>query len=169
MTEKPTYSKGLAGIIAGETSISTVGKEGLGLSYRGYSVSDLSKDSGFEEVSYLLIYGKLPTKEELKSYFELFHQHRKLPKELKQMLELLPKSSIGMDVLRTTCSFLGSLEPESKNFSDPKEINSQWNVANRLIGIFGPALLYWHHFHNSGVRIETQTKKTDSIAMNFCR
>ena len=46
---------GLAGIIAGNTSIATVGKEGKGLTYRGYSIYDLAEHSTFEEVAYLLI------------------------------------------------------------------------------------------------------------------
>ena len=51
---------GLAGMIAGHTAIATVGKEGKGLTYRGYSIYDLAEHSTFEEVAYLLIYGRLP-------------------------------------------------------------------------------------------------------------
>jgi 2-methylcitrate synthase len=47
---------GLAGIVVGETAICTVGKEGVGLTYRGYSVEDLAEKATFEEVAYLLIY-----------------------------------------------------------------------------------------------------------------
>jgi 2-methylcitrate synthase len=169
MSEKPTYSKGLAGVIAGETSISTVGKEGLGLSYRGYSITDLCNNSNFEEVSYLLINGELPSKKQLKDFYEEIHNFRIIPENLKKILELLPSNAQGMDVLRTCCSVLGSMEPEAKKFSDPKEKFSQWKVGIRLMSIFGPCLLYWYHFHQSGIKIETQTKKTDSIAMNFCR
>ncbi len=52
---------GLAGVVAGQTKISTVGKEGVGLSYRGYTIEDLSAKTSFEETAYLLIYGELPT------------------------------------------------------------------------------------------------------------
>ena len=61
-------AKGLAGVIAGATAISTVGKEGMGLNYRGYSVYDLAEKALFEEVAYLLIHGKLPDSRELESY-----------------------------------------------------------------------------------------------------
>lgn len=54
---------GLAGMVAGESAISTVGI-GLGLNYRGYDIRDLAKDCIFEEVAYLLLFGKLPNKEE---------------------------------------------------------------------------------------------------------
>ncbi|MFT6836354.1 MAG: 2-methylcitrate synthase, partial [Francisellaceae bacterium] len=53
---------GLAGITAGQTSICTVGKEGLGLSYRGYDIYDLAEHATFEEVAYLMLYQKLPNK-----------------------------------------------------------------------------------------------------------
>ena len=59
---------GLAGIVAGETAISTVGKEGVGLTYRGYSIEDLSEHATFEEVAWLMLYGALPKKSELESY-----------------------------------------------------------------------------------------------------
>ncbi len=55
MGEKSNYSKGLAGIIAGETKICTVGKEGLGLNYRGYGIQDLASNATFEEVAYVLV------------------------------------------------------------------------------------------------------------------
>ncbi len=50
---------GLEGIVVGDTAISTVGKEGVGLTYRGYDIHDLAAHSTFEEVAYLLIYGRI--------------------------------------------------------------------------------------------------------------
>ena len=64
----PNNTAGLAGIVAGESAIATVGKEGVGLNYRGYSIEDLAEKSSFEEVAYLLIYGRLPTSSELTAY-----------------------------------------------------------------------------------------------------
>ena len=58
---------GLAGIIAGESAISTVGL-GFGLNYRGYNVKDLADNATFEEVAYLLLYKNLPTVDELKKF-----------------------------------------------------------------------------------------------------
>ena len=62
MTSKKPTTGGLAGIVAGESSISTVGL-GTGLNYRGFSIQDLSDNCIFEEVVYLLIFKKLPTQE----------------------------------------------------------------------------------------------------------
>ena len=61
-------SGGLAGIVAGQTAISTVGKEGMGLTYRGYSINDLAEKATFEEVAFLLLYGHLPNRTELDGY-----------------------------------------------------------------------------------------------------
>src|SRR4051812_37990217 len=104
---------GLAGIVAGETAISTVGKEGVGLTYRGYSIEDLAQNATFEEVAYLLIYGSLPNRGELENYRRKLISLRGLPAPLKTVLEQLPADSHPMDVLRTGCSALGSFEPEN--------------------------------------------------------
>src|SRR5215510_12233227 len=98
-TEKKTG--GLAGIVAGETAISTVGKEGVGLTYRGYSINDLADHATFEEVAYLLLYGRLPNRSELEAYRNRLASLRALPAPLKTVLEQLPAAAHPMDVLRT--------------------------------------------------------------------
>jgi 2-methylcitrate synthase len=65
---------------------------------------------------------------------------------------------------------MGNIEPEAEKYSDKSKKYNQYEVGNRLIAVFGPALLYWHHFHNSNkTEIETVTLKTDSIARNFVK
>jgi 2-methylcitrate synthase len=61
MTQDKKTGAGLRGQVAGKTSISTVETEGVGLSYRGYDIRELAEYATFEEVAYVLIYGKLPT------------------------------------------------------------------------------------------------------------
>ena len=150
---------GLAGVIAGRTAIATVGKEGKGLTYRGYSINDLAEQATFEEVAYLLVYGRLPTKPELSDYKEKLRNLRALPQPLKTVLEQVPGKAHPMDVMRTGCSALGTLEPEG-------ESRDQISVANRLIACFSSILLYWHHFHASGKRIDPETGD-DSSAGHF--
>src|SRR3989475_10777358 len=101
--EKPG---GLAGITAGQTSICTVGKEGLGLTYRGYSINDLAETATFEEVAFLLLYGHLPNRTELAGYRQKLISLRGLPAALKTVLEQLPAGTHPMDVLRTGGSAL---------------------------------------------------------------
>ncbi len=150
---------GLAGIVAGQTAISTVGKEGLGLTYRGYSIHDLAEHACFEEVAYLLIYGELPTKSQLASYQQHLIGLRSIPDSLKTVLEMIPAAAHPMDVLRTACSFLGNIEPESAQ-------NNAVAIADRLLAFFPSALLYWYQFHRLGKRIDTETP-TQSIAEHF--
>jgi len=69
---------GLAGVVAGKSAISTVGQAGKGLQYRGYEIHDLAKFASFEEVAYLLIYGKLPTEKQLSQYQEKLVSLRKI-------------------------------------------------------------------------------------------
>lgn len=82
---------------------------------------------------------------------------------LKQILERVPATAHPMDVMRCVSSILGTLEPE-----DGKEFN-QIGIAVRLVALFGPCLLYWHHFHRSGLRINGFTGTSDSVALNFMK
>lgn len=152
---------GLAGVVAGETAISTVGKEGAGLTYRGYAIEDLATHAGFEEVAHLLIHGRLPTQEDLAHYRVKLTRHRTLPVELRKVLEQLPGTAHPMDVLRTGCSALGCIVPEAS-------FGEQFEAADRLLGSLPSMLLYWRHFHANGKRIATQTED-ESLAGHFLR
>jgi 2-methylcitrate synthase len=152
-------TSGLAGIVAGETAISTVGKEGVGLTYRGYSIDDLAAGATFEEVAYLLIYGALPNGAELEDYRTKLISLRGLPASLKTVLEQLPGHASPMDVLRTGCSALGAFEPETA-------ARDQYGIANRLLALFPSMLLYWHHFQARGKRVETASS-APNVASHF--
>jgi 2-methylcitrate synthase len=141
---------GLRGQSAGQTAIATVGKAGVGLTYRGYSIETLAEHARFEEVAYLLLYGKLPAQAELDAYLKRLSRLRGLPQPLRDTLERIPAEAHPMDVMRTGCSMLGSLEPEG-NFA------RQLDVADRLLAVFPSILCYWHRFATSGTRIETET------------
>jgi 2-methylcitrate synthase len=141
---------GLRGIAAGSTSIATVGKEGMGLSYRGYDIAELAEQSTFEQVAYLLLCGELPNREQLRKYCDALRAQRALPAPLREVLERIPAGAHPMDVLRTGCSMLGTLEPE-------RDFTGQRAVAERLIATFPGMLLYWHHYAAGRKRIETQT------------
>ena len=120
---------GLAGVTAGKTALCTVGKEGAGLTYCGYDIYDLADNASFEEVAYLLLHGKLPTRAELDAYIAKIKTLRGLPDALKTVLEMVPASAHPMDVLRTGVSFLGNIEPEG-------DFLNQADVADRpVVGI----------------------------------
>ena len=150
---------GLAGVTAGETHLCTVGKEGAGLTYRGYDIYDLADNASFEEVAHLLLHGALPTLAALDAYVDKIKANRGLPEALKTVLEMVPAKAHPMDVLRTGVSFLGNIEPEG-------DFSNQQNVADRLLACLPSMLLYWHRFHADGVRIDTETDD-DSISGHF--
>ena len=82
-------SAGLRGQVAGQTSLSTVGQTGAGLTYRGYDVTDLAEHCEFEEIAFLLIYGHLPNRSELQDYKNVLANLRDLPNNLKKALDCL--------------------------------------------------------------------------------
>jgi 2-methylcitrate synthase len=152
-------SNGLRGQFAGSTAIATVGKAGVGLTYRGYAIEDLAARSSFAEVAYLLLYGALPGRAELDAFQQRLKSAQALPKPLEQVLERIPRTAHPMDMLRTGCSMLGVLEPEH-NFQE------QDRVAERLLATFPSMLVYWHHFGATGERIDTEAQG-DSIADHY--
>jgi len=159
---KPKKSVALSGIIAGNTALCTVGRTGNDLHYRGYDILDFADEAEFEEVAHLLVHEKLPTAAELAAYKSRLRKLRGLPAPLKTALEQLPRSAHPMDVLRTGCSVLGTLEPEAAEHS----LQGARHVADRLMACFGSMLLYWHHYAHSGRRIETETDD-DSIGGHY--
>jgi len=152
----------LAGVSAGTTAICTVGHTGNDLHYRGYDITELAQYATFEEVAYLLIHGELPNKIQLSAYHQKLKTLRGLPTALKTVLEQIPASAHPMDVMRTGCSMLGTLEPESQD----RNIDDAKLLGDRLIACFGSILIYWYHFSHNHKRIEVETDD-DSIAAHF--
>jgi len=125
---------GLAGIVAADSAICTVGIEGRGLSYRGYSIEDLAAYGSFEEVAWLLLRGELPTVGELADYRRTLRTLRRLPPDLARLLGQIPPGDTMMGILRTAVSLLGNVEPERRN-GDPLAL------ADRLLAILPSIVL----------------------------
>jgi len=155
------FSKGLAGIVAGQTAVAIIDESetGGGLQYRGYRLGELAEKSTFEEVAYLLIHGSLPNASQLKEYKKKLVSLRKLPADLVAVLEKIPGDAHPMDVLRTGCSMLGCLEPEGKG-RDGKA------VADRLTACFGPMLLTWY-LHALGKKKLPNADQEETVAGAF--
>jgi 2-methylcitrate synthase len=156
---KELSGAGLRGQIAGKTALSTVGKTGSGLTYRGYDVKDLAAHCEFEEVAHLILKGELPNQAELAAYKKRLKAMRNLPQALKEVLERIPASAHPMDVMRTGCSMLGNLETE-------QSFAQQQDATDRLLAIFPGLINYWYNFSHNGKRIEVETA-ADSIAEQF--
>lgn len=161
---KPKKSVALSGTPAGNTALCTVGRTGNDLHYRGYDIHDLATRCVFEEVAYLLVHGKLPTRAELAAYEAKLRGMRGLPEAVKSALELLPATTHPMDVLRTFVSVLGCLEPEADAHDDA----GARAIADRLLASMPSALLYWQHFAHGGERIDVESDDV-TIAAHFLR
>ncbi len=159
---KPKKSVALSGIAAGTTALCTVGRSGNDLNYRGYDILDIADHAEYEEIAYLLIHGKLPSKAELAGYKAKLKQLRGLPVIVRNVLEQIPAGAHPMDVMRTGCSALGTALPEK----DDHNLPGARDIADRLIASFGPMLLYWYHYSTNGRRIEVETDD-DSIGAHF--
>lgn len=163
MSKGQNDSAGLKGIVAGNSQISSVGVKGMGLSYRGYTIEDLAEKSTYEEVLFLLLNGQLPSPAQFTEFKQKLYSLRTIPQELKRILEYIHKDAHPMDITRTIVSVMGMLESEAADFSNQKE------CVIRTVAVVGPAILYWYHFSNSGIRINENTGENDSTAENFMK
>ena len=150
MGEKKLGGAGLRGQVAGNTALSTVGKTGKGLTYRGYAIEELAEKATFEEVAYMLLYGSLPTQSEYDAYSAKLKSFRSLPEALKEVLERIPQTAHPMDVMRTGCSMLGNLEPEG-------DFSNQNDTADRILASMSSIITYWYRYSHDGVKVDTAT------------
>ena len=157
-------SAGLAGVVAGETAVSTVGKSGAGLTYRGYAIEELAAGASYEECAHLLIHGALPAPDELAAYRRRLAAGRALSYAARAMLELLPAACHPMDVLRSACSFIGAETAAAG--PAPAAGNAIRAQADALLAVLPGALLYHHAFAERGERLDTHTG-ADSLAAHF--
>ena len=159
--------KGLVGVLADTSAVSTVGRRDVGLTYRGYRIEDLARHRGFEDVMHLLTRGHLPSDAERGALQRRLVAARDLPSPLKVALEQIPASAHPMDVMRTGASVLGTLEPEPERPTPEDAIRA----CERLTGAFGPMILYWYHFHTSGDRLDVASylDDDDTLATTFLK
>ncbi|MCS7118495.1 MAG: citrate/2-methylcitrate synthase [Archaeoglobaceae archaeon] len=133
---------GLKDVIACETKISRIelvdGKAIL--EYRGYDIRDLAKNSCYEEVAYLLLYGELPKKYELQDFRIELAERRELPPQIIGLLTHLPQYTHPMVVLRTSISYLGSLD----RLKDLKTREENLEKSKNLIAKIPTIIAYYH-------------------------
>ncbi|WP_276354193.1 citrate synthase [Cohnella caldifontis] len=110
-----TATKGLEGIVAASSSISSI-IDGV-LTYRGINIDELAEKATFEEVAYLLWHGKLPTQAELDQLIAQLGDYAAVPAEVINGLRLYPKNSNAMAALRTAVSSLALYDPASDDMS----------------------------------------------------
>lgn len=123
MAEQATstpFVPGLAGVIAAQSRVGFVdGEKGI-LEYRGIRIEHLAEQSTFEETTYLLLYGHLPTKQELAAFDASLRSHREVRPELMDMIRRFPRDGHPMAALQTMIAAMGLFYPRN-GATDAKE------------------------------------------------
>jgi 2-methylcitrate synthase/citrate synthase II len=154
-----TATKGLEGIVATTSSISSI-IDGV-LTYRGINIDDLAEHASFEEVAYLLWFGKLPTQAELDDLNRQLSEYAALPKQTIEHLKLLPSNSNSMASLRTIVSSLALYDPEAGDMSREANVRKAIRLQAQL-----PAVVAAYSRIRKGLE-PVEPKKGVSIAYNF--
>ncbi len=141
----PEIMKGLKDVYLDTTRSSFIDGEVGKLLYRGYNIHDLAEKSTFEEVIYLLLYGRMPNQQELTEFDNLLRANRRIPDEVIQVLDLV-KNSHPMDALRTGLSALSAFDPEVNDNS----VEATIRKGIRLTAM-GPTIVAAHHRLRQGL------------------
>ena len=142
---KPMLNTGLRGVVIADTRICEVDGANGRLIYRGYLVQDLAENATFEEVSFLLLYEKLPDKDELNEFKRQLTAQRALPPEVIAAMKTRPKDALPMDVLQAVVPMLANHDPDIKDQSSEAVLR----MATSLIAKFGTIIAAWDRIRNS--------------------
>ena len=117
MADSSGASAGLKGVVAGRSGVCIIdGEQGL-LAYRGYDIHDLAEHSNFEETTYLLWEGELPSRAELGDFTTMLAGQREVPATVLDLIAAAPPEAPPMATLRTAVSALGEIDPLGEDMS----------------------------------------------------
>ena len=151
MSEKPEYVPGLAGIPAARSSVCLInGAEGK-LQYRGYPVEQLAENCTYEEVTYLLLFGELPTRAQLDEFTLQLAKERSLKFRIIDVLKQLPESGHPMDALTAAVAVMGMFYAEGDHVADPE---FRRLCAVRLVAKLPTVVAAWHRIRRGDNPIE---------------
>ena len=155
-----TKNIGLRGIPVADTRISNIDGERGKLIYRGYDILDLTKNSNFEEVCYLLLHDELPTKSEYEDFTSRLKETRYIPKQMQMNMSNWRKDADPMDMLQAFVAALaGYFDEEFSN----KE--SSYDRAINLISKVPTITASWHRIRNGKKIMDPKPELTH--AANF--
>jgi len=141
----PVLNTGLRGVDVASSKICDVqGKEGK-LIYRGYLIQDLAEKAGFEEICFLLLYERLPSKQELAEFTQSLAAKRKIPDNIFSLMAALPPDMNPMDVLQAVTPMLIQTDP---NAGEEGMENTLYSAENLIAGI-ATATAAWDRIRNN--------------------
>ncbi len=124
--------KGLEGIVAANSGVCWIDGEAGVLAYRGIDIHELAEKSSFEEVTYLLWKGKLPSKTELAEFSKSLADARELPAGIVEMMKQFPRDVTPMEVLRTTVSALSFYDPDEKAVDNASNLRKAFALTAQV-------------------------------------
>ena len=129
MSSQTEIPAGLADVPVAKSAVSIIdGKRAL-LSYRGIPVEQLAKDSSYEETTWLLLKGDLPTQRQLADFHHELRQRRKVHYRLIEVIKNFPATGHPMDALQSSIAALGMFYP-ARNVTNAA---SNWEATLRLV------------------------------------
>jgi citrate synthase len=161
MAEAAEQKKGLEGVVIADTKLSKVEGDIGRLTYAGYDIRELAENASFEEVIYLLWYGKLPNKNELKKFQETLVSDMALPAFELEILQKFPVNAHPMAALRTAVSVSGLFDPAAEDNS----AHGNMRKAQRLTARIPTIIAAWGRIR--GGKEPIQPRDNLGIAGNF--
>jgi citrate synthase len=131
VTQAPA-TKGLEGIVATTSGICYIDGERGVLAYRGIDIHELADHSNFEETCYLLWFGKLPSRRELKDLHEKLAAERRLDAAIIELLRTAPRHALPMDILRTAVSALSFYDADEKNNDHRANVDKAIRLTSQI-------------------------------------
>lgn len=132
MSTSTLTPKGLEGVVAAVSGICYIDGEAGILAYRGIDIHELASKSNFEETTYLLWFGHLPTRSELDSFKRRLASERKIDPAIYDLLRRAPKSALPMDVIRTAVSALSFYDAEEKINTEEANLNKSYRLTSQI-------------------------------------
>ncbi len=127
--------RGLEGVYVAQSGICRVDGTAGRLYYRGYSIGELAANSTFEEVCYLLLHGRLPTKDDFVTFKDALAKERELPNDIVYMVEKLAKKEHHIDAMRTAISALPAYDAEVDDSSEEANIRKSVRLISKIASI----------------------------------
>lgn len=162
-TCQPILNTGLRGFKVATTRISDVDGTVGRLIYRGYLVQDLAEKVSFEEVAYLLLFERLPQKDELFQFKAQLASERRIPPEVIAALETRPKNALPMDILQAAVAMLANHDPDTSEHSREAAIR----MAIKLIAKLPTIVAAWSRIRNNKKPLEPNPDPELGHAANF--
>lgn len=127
-----TQNRGLEDVVAGQSAICYIDGDNGVLAYRGIDIHELADNATFEEVTYLLWFGKLPTRSELFDFNLQLVRERKLDAQIISLLRQAPKHVQPMTVLRTIVSSLAFFDPEERSNDAAANLRKSFRLLSQI-------------------------------------